>query len=414
MRMAPTPGARSCSSATSTAAACSPRSRDLELLHAEERELVAGFVINKFRGDASQLGAGIDDPERAHRRPDARRGAHARGGAATTRIALDIEAATAGRRPTRRSRIAVVRLPFISNFTDFDALAAEPDVDVRFATRRRSWRAPRRSCCPAPRARSPTSPGCGSAVLRRRCGRRPPPARRWSVSAAATRCSAAASSTPSASSRPSRRWRASGCSTPRRPSPPTSGPSAPRASCSGRPPLRAARPRPARSARRHTRARLRDPHGPHRARARRRAAAAAARRRRRGRDDGAAAAGPVCGAYLHGLFDHPELRAAFLNACARGLGLPPAPPRRRPTTSIAWPTTSRRTSTRPARSHRRTLSRRGAAPRTAPVNSYRERRACSAQWRAGHMRSSPGRRPESAGLPQLTTAASVDSFSQPR
>ena len=37
-------------------------------------------------------------------------------------------------RPDAPLRIAVVRLPFISNSTDMDALTAEPDVDVRFVT----------------------------------------------------------------------------------------------------------------------------------------------------------------------------------------------------------------------------------------------------------------------------------------
>ena len=38
----------------------------------------------------------------------------------------------------------------------------------------------------------------------------------------------------------------------------------------------------------------------------------------------------VCGTYLHGLFDHPELRAAFLNGlrAARGLAPRPASPPR--------------------------------------------------------------------------------------
>ena len=62
--------------------------------------------------------------------------------------------------------------------------------------------------------------------------------------------------------------------------------------------------------------------------ARRRAAAAAARRRRGASTSTAPSPGAVCGTYLHGLFDHPELRAAFLNGlrAARGLPLRPACP----------------------------------------------------------------------------------------
>ena len=58
----------------------------MELLTPEERELVRGFVINKFRGDASQLDSGIEYPRGAHGRPDARRRARcSRAGAGTRR-----------------------------------------------------------------------------------------------------------------------------------------------------------------------------------------------------------------------------------------------------------------------------------------------------------------------------------------
>jgi adenosylcobyric acid synthase len=41
-------------------------------------------------------------------------------------------------------------------------------------------------------------------------------------------------------------------------------------------------------------------------------------------DDGAVSVeGVVCGSYVHGLFDHPALRAAFLNRLRAALGLPP-------------------------------------------------------------------------------------------
>ena len=39
-------------------------------------------------------------------------------------------------------------------------------------------------------------------------------------------------------------------------------------------------------------------------------------------DGGVATAAPVCGSYVHGLFDHPALRGAFLNRLRAGLGLP--------------------------------------------------------------------------------------------
>jgi adenosylcobyric acid synthase len=36
-----------------------------------------------------------------------------------------------------------------------------------------------------------------------------------------------------------------------------------------------------------------------------------------------AVSAPACGTYLHGLFDHPKLRAAFLNALRAARGLAP-------------------------------------------------------------------------------------------
>ena len=72
-------------------------------------------------------------------------------------------------------RVGVVRLPRISNFTDVDALAAEPGVLVRFATDARpSWPTPTWSCCPGPGPPSPTWPGCASAGWPRRSRRARP------------------------------------------------------------------------------------------------------------------------------------------------------------------------------------------------------------------------------------------------
>jgi adenosylcobyric acid synthase len=102
------------------------------LLEAADQALVAGFVMNKFRGDASLLAPGIDELTRISGRPTY--------GVLPWRadVWLDSEDALdlAGRRAGSQARlkVAVIRLPRISNFTDVDALGLEPDLDVVFAT----------------------------------------------------------------------------------------------------------------------------------------------------------------------------------------------------------------------------------------------------------------------------------------
>jgi adenosylcobyric acid synthase len=107
------------------------------LLDAADQALVAGFVVNKFRGDLDLLRPGLDELRELTGRevygvlpwhPD---------------LWLDSEDALdlAGRRAgdaEARLRVAVVRLPRISNFTDVDALGIEPGVDVTFASEARA------------------------------------------------------------------------------------------------------------------------------------------------------------------------------------------------------------------------------------------------------------------------------------
>jgi adenosylcobyric acid synthase len=104
------------------------------LLSPEDQALVSGFVINKFRGDRSLLQPGLDMITVATGRP-----VH---GVLPFHLDvwLDAEDSLAyGRtlgRPgpphgTEWLRVAVVRLPRISNATDAEALAAEPGVQVR-------------------------------------------------------------------------------------------------------------------------------------------------------------------------------------------------------------------------------------------------------------------------------------------
>jgi adenosylcobyric acid synthase len=107
------------------------------LLPAEWRELVQGFVINKFRGDPAILGDGPDELQR-------RTGVPCLGVLPWLGdLGLDAEDSLALRRGLGRpagSRsagsdpsldVAVVAFPRISNFTDLDPLTIEPGVRVR-------------------------------------------------------------------------------------------------------------------------------------------------------------------------------------------------------------------------------------------------------------------------------------------
>jgi adenosylcobyric acid synthase len=103
----------------------------LALLEADDQALVAGWIVNKFRGDAGLLEPGL-------------RMLHTVTGRAVLGVLpwldgvwLDSEDALAvagwsGHRPGAAAtlRVAVVRLPRLSNATDVDALALEPGVTV--------------------------------------------------------------------------------------------------------------------------------------------------------------------------------------------------------------------------------------------------------------------------------------------
>lgn len=107
----------------------------LALLEPADQALIAGFLINKFRGDATILQPGIDEFARMTGRPTLGVLPWQEG------LWLDVEDSLALEAPrpeplAARGRdtleVAVVRLRWMSNFTDVDALAAEPGVSVRF------------------------------------------------------------------------------------------------------------------------------------------------------------------------------------------------------------------------------------------------------------------------------------------
>jgi adenosylcobyric acid synthase len=111
----------------------------MALLTAEERRHVKGFVINKFRGDLEVLLPGIRTVEHAVQRPCLGVVPYCRTLALPQEDAL--EWPTLSRVPTRVDivTIGVVDVPCLSNFTDFEALALEPDVYLQRITHADGW-----------------------------------------------------------------------------------------------------------------------------------------------------------------------------------------------------------------------------------------------------------------------------------
>ena len=102
----------------------------LELLEPEERDLVKGIIINKFRGDIKLLEPALTFIEE-------KTGKKVVGVVPSIdKLDIDEEDSVALEKKhvslNRDIQIAVLQTPKISNFTDFDALAYEPDVAVRF------------------------------------------------------------------------------------------------------------------------------------------------------------------------------------------------------------------------------------------------------------------------------------------
>lgn len=105
----------------------------LALLDDSDARLLAGWVVNKFRGDRGLLQPGLDELVRRTGRPVHGVLPWSPDVWLDSEDALDLEARrTDPTTPT--GRVAVVRLPRISNFTDVDALGLEPGLDVVFAS----------------------------------------------------------------------------------------------------------------------------------------------------------------------------------------------------------------------------------------------------------------------------------------
>jgi adenosylcobyric acid synthase len=113
----------------------------MELLEHDERNRIRGFVINKFRGELDLLTPGIRQMEERLQRPclgvvpfipdlglDEEDGV----GMESRTEFMQWQTWDQDESKSRKLRIAVMKLPYLSNFTDFDPLACEPGVALQF------------------------------------------------------------------------------------------------------------------------------------------------------------------------------------------------------------------------------------------------------------------------------------------
>ncbi len=103
----------------------------LELLEPEERELIKGFIINKFRGDPNLLTDGITWLEERTGIPVAGLVHYYRDIHIPEEDSVALDDAPAA--PSQAVLdVAVIQLPHISNFDDFDPLARHSGVELRY------------------------------------------------------------------------------------------------------------------------------------------------------------------------------------------------------------------------------------------------------------------------------------------
>ena len=106
----------------------------IALLTAHEKWRVKGVIINKFRGDKALLYSGVEKIE-------ALTGVPVLGVMPWLKVDLEDEDSVVLERgkydadTPKDLDIAVIQLPYMSNFTDFNALAAQPDVRLRYVSR---------------------------------------------------------------------------------------------------------------------------------------------------------------------------------------------------------------------------------------------------------------------------------------
>lgn len=111
----------------------------LMLMTGEERRRVIGFMVNKLRGDPSLFESGVKILETRGQCPVLGVVPHFEHIAIAEEdsVALTRRMEPGGRRDAAGTRLAigVLRLPFVSNYTDFDCFEQDPAVDLAYFNR---------------------------------------------------------------------------------------------------------------------------------------------------------------------------------------------------------------------------------------------------------------------------------------
>ena len=106
----------------------------LDLIAPQERARVCGIVINKFRGDVTLFADGIRFLMERTGIPVLGVVPFLRGLTLDQEDSLDVERGRQVQFSAEHINIAVLLVPHMSNFTDFNALAQEEDVRLRYVT----------------------------------------------------------------------------------------------------------------------------------------------------------------------------------------------------------------------------------------------------------------------------------------
>ena len=105
----------------------------MSLLRPQERDLVGGFILNKFRGDAGILQPALEILEKRGKRPVLGVVPYRHDLLIDQEDSLGLEKTSQG---PRTIEIGVFCLPYMSNYTDFTSLAKEEGVAVHYLGRK--------------------------------------------------------------------------------------------------------------------------------------------------------------------------------------------------------------------------------------------------------------------------------------